>query len=410
MGNKSKLKLAEKNAAEEKLAGAFSRHNVEQKRWLLDLFDEGPRLRGGSARDLKKEKLEKEPFQILAQSINSRFLKKNYRLILPYLKRFVLYHDFWLHDPKDWKPSSHNVLRQMGSLAKYLFAKYDIPAHLFNCWDGDNKREQGYYIDIATGVSVKKIIPLKITKKQAHLFLKAPGNLNFGQAVRWAQITSLGGDKSLVDATLKSGVGDAISNRGRNEFILSMVQFFVNNPMLDRQQFDHVNDYVNHVKYGHETLDGVGGRIQPDFTFSGRAPLVLLEQVEAWHKDLAKAKVRKFIEWPPTSIGEFVLEESNLGNKNHKIWMIEELTSNKVLSREGKAMHHCVYSYVESCRIGRASIWSMTLTSGGSKERCLTVEVSSKRISQVYGSCNRSSTSVEDGILNRWAAQEGLSY
>jgi hypothetical protein len=79
--------------------------------------------------------------------------------------------------------------------------------------------------------------------------------------------------------------------------------------------------------------------------------------------------------------------------------------------KEGRVMHHCVYTYTHACVLGKTAIWSMTLQEGkGDKSNLLTLEVSisTNTIVQIRGKCNRMPTDVEMKVINRWADKEGL--
>lgn len=315
------------------------------------------------------------------------------------------------------------------SLANHLFVKYDIPDHLFNCWDVFHFYEYGYekdmyikwYIKIAQGESVRKILPIKLTKKQAHLFMQAPRNLSFEEAVRWAQITSMKGDKRLINAVFEMESPCTIfchrtyfepTLEEWEHFWLTSFQFFINHPMLDRSQYRNVIDYVIYHKFGDGTRESRENAPLKNFEFANRSPLTLLDQVEMWHKGLETEKIKGFKEWEKSSTDDFLFEEGIEGRKSHKIWRIRELLNNRELRKEGRAMHHCVFSYVNSCKSGRTSIWSLTLEQHNEEVRCVTVEmnIASKKIIQIQRKYNKPPSVKEKEIIKRWVAKEGLKF
>ena len=102
--------------------------------------------------------------------------------------------------------------------------------------------------------------------------------------------------------------------------------------------------------------------------------------------------------------------ETGTRGKNMRVWRIRELLSAAALAAEGRAMRHCVASYLQSCAAGHVSIWSMTLTTKDGIERQQTVEVTRQRvIVQSRGKRNRKASDRERGVLRRWAAREGLT-
>ena len=71
-------------------------------------------------------------------------------------------------------------------------------------------------------------------------------------------------------------------------------------------------------------------------------------------------------------------------------WTIHELTSKKELTLEGRAMNHCVASYVSNCRRGSKSVWSMQVDAEGHSARVLTIAMHnrSRNIVEVRGRFN----------------------
>ncbi|HEV8060548.1 MAG TPA: PcfJ domain-containing protein [Gemmataceae bacterium] len=101
---------------------------------------------------------------------------------------------------------------------------------------------------------------------------------------------------------------------------------------------------------------------------------------------------------------------------HHADWLrpiestITELLTSKALFLEGRAMRHCVATYVKFCASRLSSIWSMQMENQTGLHRVLTIEVdlSHKTICQVRGKCNRPAQAAEREIMERWAGQEGL--
>jgi hypothetical protein len=68
-----------------------------------------------------------------------------------------------------------------------------------------------------------------------------------------------------------------------------------------------------------------------------------------------------------------------------------ELLDSAGLHGDGRAMHHCVYTYANRCRRGETTIWSLRLRAGGEEKRMVTIEVDPHRraIIQARTKCNR---------------------
>ena len=83
------------------------------------------------------------------------------------------YCDKWIRQPEDWQRNSHNASRQFISLAKHLFAKYDIPDFMHSAWFEERESnwklgiEPEWYIHVAQGGNIRTCnnLPIPMTKK-----------------------------------------------------------------------------------------------------------------------------------------------------------------------------------------------------------------------------------------------------
>src|SRR5262249_9746258 len=113
----------------------------------------------------------------------------------------------------DWCKPSHNVGRQFRSLVRHMIARYDVPAFLDAAWLAgltvDAVQHQGWYKHIASGRNIRTApdLPIPLTKKQAHHFLRAPDDFDIPSAFRWAVIVDLGGDERMVRSILGTWIG-----------------------------------------------------------------------------------------------------------------------------------------------------------------------------------------------------------
>ena len=84
---------------------------------------------------------------------------------------------------------------------------------------------------------------------------------------------------------------------------------------------------------------------------------------------------------------------------------IVQLTTYGQLMNEGQALHHCVATYLSSCRLGRCAIFSLTAAGRHS----LTLEVEANRtVVQVRGKHNRWMTDAEEICIKLWLDQARL--
>jgi len=324
-------------------------------------------------------------------------------------------HD-WVQPFDKWQPLTYNPDKQFSSLARYLFAKYDVPLFMDNAWFEENKTYQEWFIHIGNGKNIRtaKGLPMPLTKKMADNFLKAPDAFSVEAALRWGQVHALGGDRRIAEALLETRL---VRDFSHNDFWVTVLEFFIRNPMLDVACISPIIDYINNRKFENRIVfvePGVAqetGPLQPNFTMRGRAAEALLRDLEVWHKQLGRESKGAELLWKKSELADFRFMEGSEKNKNMRIWRIRELLSSKELFSEGRQMAHCVASYASSCYKGICSIWAMDVETDCGIEKHLTIEVRNqeKQICQIRGKRNRMATAEEMDIVNRWAVEKVLS-
>ena len=143
----------------------------------------------------------------------------------------------WIRPMNRWRPKSHNPDRQFSSLARHLWAIYDVPLFMDQAWLQGGAVQQQWFKHIGAGKNIQTAegLPLPLTKKMAHHFLEAPAQYSIEAAFRWGQVFVLGGERHLADALRDTRLVRTFSDE---DFWLSVIRFFVGNPMLD---LIHVN-------------------------------------------------------------------------------------------------------------------------------------------------------------------------
>jgi hypothetical protein len=321
-------------------------------------------------------------------------------------------HADWLRPVADWRPDTRNARRQFGSLARHLLTCYPVPDFMDAAWfEGDTpqaRRHQDWFLWIGLGANIRTAdVPLHLTKRMAHEFLEAPDHLPIEAALRYGQVLGLGGDEHLARAVIATRLGEMTEEE---PFWVSVLHFFVNNPMLDSACIGPIVDYVHHRREEPE---------QVEFSMKGRTVASLLRLVEEWHRELARETRKRPVEWEASGIGGFhLLEEGQEGSRR---WTIHEIRTDKELKDEGRDLRHCVASYARSCSNGQTSIWSMQVEEcrTGARRRVMTIAVQNihMTITQARGRCNKlpgdryASPRLNEApaILRQWAKQEGLA-
>jgi hypothetical protein len=329
---------------------------------------------------------------------------------------FVTHSSKWLRPIAEWQPNTHNIDRQFSSLARYLFAKYEIPTFMDSVWYNGDGKAKGWFVHVGLGNNIRTAssLPIKMTKKMSHYFMQAPANYHVKAAFRWAQIHALGGNKYIANAVVETRLSRVFND---DEFWVSVLRFFIANPMLDKSQYNPIIDFIWNQKYENQVVfieRGVAreeGPVQPNFSMHGRTPESLLRQVDNWHQQLGKETRGGQLQWVKTRLADYRYTEGRHNSKNMRVWSIRELLSSKELIAEGRKQQHCVATYARSCFSGGTSIWTMDVREILGSKKLLTIELhnSSKTIRQVRGLRNRKPTPQEMDIIHRWAHKEELS-
>jgi hypothetical protein len=323
----------------------------------------------------------------------------------------------WLRPVAGWTSQTHNCRRQFSSLARHLFARWPVPPFMDSVWfkgvSAEAFRQQRWFLHIGQGQNIRTAdLPLEYTKRMAHHFQQAPADSTVEAALRWGQIHALGGNARLVRAVLGTRLGKDFEH---DNFWITVLRFFVANPLLDPAQIGPIIDYIHRQRFAWHEVNGSAGVVerkpppQAQFSMKGRTPASLLRQMTTWHQTLARVQQPR-AEWPASGIGPFELVEGSEKNGSLKIWTITELLSTKAIVAEGRAMKHCVASYAHSCATGACSIWALEVETLEGRTKVLTIEVESaaRLICQARGKCNMLPGEKHRSILRRWAEQAGL--
>ena len=354
------------------------------------------------------------------------------------LLTLAYYHQSWMRPPKSWKPKSHNSRRKFGSLARHLLAKYDVPAFMAAAWFSRTApqapQHHGWFKHIGAGRNIRKAdLPLQFTKRMAHVFAQAPGDYLIEDALRWAQVVGLGGSDHLAQAVIETRLGRSFENE---EFWVGVVKFLVYTPMLDPAYVEPIVEYIHHQKYVPEEIVGPDGVVEygdapnPGFSMVGRTIDSLIRQADEWRGQLAQEAqiLGKAVRgrWPASGVHELEYTEDDKQDGGTTRWTIREMLTRKALFAEGKAMSHCAATYVESCRKGQTSIWSLGIeppNDSTKRRRVITIAVknNTRAITQARGRSNAAPVGKHQSkehqrrlrqgnrIMHMWARQEDLS-
>lgn len=356
---------------------------------------------------------------LLAAAEKSRLLSDaGWQNWLHKLVGLARYQQFWIRDPESWRPHTHNVYRQFAAFTRHLLANFDVPACFNEAWDmGPGHRFQSWFIHIGQGGNLRKAegLPIPLTKLMAHHALLAPEGCSIRQALRWGQARGTGLEMRLAQAVVASRIGNSFESADREAFWLSVLQWIAQYPMLDPNQVGPIIDYLHHQKFVSAGAVNVNGTFvrqappQPGLSMHKRCPAALVAHVAVWHRQLARGRDRRNLIWPTCGIAGYSRVEGDTGNQRH--FEVRELLTSAQLLSEGRAMHHCVGTYADSCNLGRTAIYSMTVTDRDGERRLSTIEVDlrNRQIVQVRGRYNAPATAMDARILRAWMTTSKLS-
>ncbi len=343
-----------------------------------------------------------------------------------FLDGLVRFHDrktLWLRDPLAWKPPSHNAKRQFSSLARHLFANYDVPLFMDAAWlrnEAGAHRFRDWFVHLGRGHNIRTAKTLyPMTKMIAHHFTHAPADCSIEQALMLADIKALGGGERLADALMGTRLGLRVErDEERRTFWLSVYKFFIANPMLDLSHAGPIIDFLNFQKFETQEVMVGPGQVerrpppQPNLSMARRTPESLLRQVEAWHGALRVARANDKRFWRTSGIPSLAFQTGPRDRPDEQtLWTFRELLSGQELIDNGRQLKHCVASYAESCVRGACSIWSLDRRFGtdGRVSSVLTIEVDARHtVVQARGQANRLPTEQEKGMLAGWMQKASL--
>ncbi|MBI2952659.1 PcfJ domain-containing protein [bacterium] len=311
-------------------------------------------------------------------------------------------HRDWLRPVEAWRPDSGKPRRQFYTLARHLLARYHVPPCMDAAWfQGDTpdaRQQQAWFKHVGFGQNIRTAgVPMKITKRMAHLFTnQRSARLSILRALRMAQVEALGGAPPLA-WSISSILGKSLENE---DFWVTVVHFFVNNPMLEGSYVEPIVDYIRHQKFTpSRTLQPDGTFVEgppshPGFSIKGRSAVKLLRQVDEWHVQLTGEENIRLEKWEPSKFREFSHTEIDSETGRTFTWAIHELLTSAQLAVEGRVMHHCVASYTRRCVSGEASIWSLRVQDMDAAElepyNVLTIALDTKKrlVTQARGRYN----------------------
>jgi hypothetical protein len=331
------------------------------------------------------------------------------------LKNVAERHRFWLRSCETWAADCGNLRPLFHSLVHHLFAQYPVPHFIDSVWDlptgPEAFRQQSWSIRLGRGDSLRSLnLPITLTRRMEHHARRAPDHYTVMQALRYGEMRGLGGGERLAREVAASRLGRDLSHAA---FWRTVLMFLAARPELPLQHVGPIIDFIHANKFaGEEVLTATGLERRtapwPQFSIHGRTTQSLLRMIGAWRLEFGGTD-NDGCAWRESGIRAYRYVEQHPGEMQLD-WSIVELLNSSALYAEGRAMHHCVYTYLNKCVRGDSTIWSLRLRADGQEKRKATIEVNPHRraIVQVRAKCNRRPGHRATEVIRQWAAWAGV--
>ena len=321
----------------------------------------------------------------------------------------------WVRPLDEFSPRSKSRHRIFGELAHHLFDAYgDVPSFMDSAWLRTGPtRYRNWFVHLGQGRNFRTAkTPMPFTKKMAHEFMHAPETCTIEQAVRYAQMSTMGATPKQFEAICASILGRGFEHE---EFWETFLRWLAANPLLDPQQISPLVDYVHNQRFAPVEIlrnDGTvenGPPPQPNLTMRGRRADQLLSQMEDWHHELGRNSGQAS-RGPYRRASAHGYVATSKGNPP-QTRRIRQILSNDDLIEEGRILNHCIASYHSSIVEGYYTVWSMSEEHSGVAKRVLTIAVQSdaKQIVEARGKANALPSQPQRNALERWASAQKLT-
>lgn len=165
------------------------------------------------------------------------------------------------------------------------------------------------------------------------------------------------------------------------------------NNMALRNGFISLRDIIDYIHY-QKYVDS------NEVSLKGKSFENLLLDIRVWEEEITykRKKPTKKIHW-----GAPELPEQWRKTFYNTEYLIEEIKNSDELFDESRIMRHCVLTYLDQCIYDGTRIFSMKMETQEGVKKILTIEVQSKKVTQVRGIKNRLPKKEEMAVIEAWA-------
>jgi hypothetical protein len=372
MGKRTKLREAQKRAAEQALAAQLRAHSRQRRR--------------DKARD-------------------KAFIASYSEFPPEFRTRIKAYERYALRPPENWR--CHVRVRcaqkRFLELVQFSFARFPVVPHLANAWLPDPAEPDieapGNILDFRLcyivagrgGSPYRECLRAHLSRLEAHHFLTAPPEVASSQRALWYSMARVHTDD--VRVAVRIARTKLVAFPIAIGFWREVARFFAHNPTTTLE----MNDLIDYLEA--ETAE------EPSFDLSGRTLQALRGRMEAWHTMLRTGVAVSRDRWAGSPLPNAVYEYDDA------LWRLTQIKTGIRLFEEGEKMRHCVVMYLNRCIRGESSIWSLTCERNGRVLRCATIELLGQNIiAQARAFANGLPSMMAFSVIEAWAKDYGLSW
>ena len=293
-------------------------------------------------------------------------------------------------------------------LIHIFFKRYHFPTILLENFKKLTSSQKDWLKHVLDGKNLRtySALPIRLSKKGSHIFCNLLSGFLDPILIEELKIYNLSVTDYLIYSQLRANnvshnvtlelLKKKFDKTGKKtDFWIETITLLYNQG-LNPTGVSSVFDYINYKIVRRNEKLNLKGKTMPN----------LMNEVNEWHNELAEKKCLNLfgnIKFKEVEINGF---EYELFNQKFKI---KRILTGYELYKEGKQLHHCVYSYLESCKSNNCLIFSLRIIDEKNKEkRLLTIEIRNKSIYQIRGDYNRQYSNYEFEIIKLWASSENL--
>jgi len=294
-------------------------------------------------------------------------------------------------------------------LIDYLFVTAPIPRFLFPYLNSCTYLEYQIVIGILDGKSLRKILPdnLNLTKSENAVLqtntIQLPNSKDFilERCVLAARIVLENTGESVILNRMLSAskiFKDQLTTFSTDiGFWKSIFRFLCRNKkeVTNAYTFTHFIDFFESQRYYSEA--------PLTYSVKGRTFSSIQRAIANWEIHYTYRPEYLDYTWTPLPIEKWVTI------KHPFSYTIEEITDGKRLLEESENLHHCVFSYSQSCKEGSVHIFSLSKLRNGLKKPFVTIEVRGTAIVQIAGKMNLSASNKAIELIKEWSVVNKLS-